>query len=358
MEFAPRSPLILTGAAGFIGSVLAARLAAAGRAVAAVDALGTDQRFQNLAGVPIADYCDRSEFLAALAAGRFGRPSAIVHLGACSDTTETDAAFLLRNNFEYTRSLATWCLEHGVRFVYASSAATYGSGDAGYSDDPALLPRLRPLNAYAFSKHAFDLWALAQGVLSGPGGITGLKYFNVYGPNEYHKGGMRSMVLKACEQIQSDGKVRLFQSHRSGYRDGEQTRDFLYVEDAVAITAWFLDHPEAAGIYNVGSGLARTWNDLAHAVFAAMQRSPQIDYIPMPESLRAGYQYHTCADLSRLRAAGCGLPLRSLEQGVDRYVRDFLRAPDRYYRARCFTTSGSASAATRRGPPETAPSSG
>jgi ADP-L-glycero-D-manno-heptose 6-epimerase len=251
---------------------------------------------------------------------------AILHLGACSDTTETNGDFLMRNNFAYTRTLAQWCLAHGVRFIYASSAATYGDGELGYDDDIALLPRLRPRNKYAYSKHAFDLWALEHGAFAGPGAITGLKYFNVFGPNEYHKGDMRSMVLKAYEQIQATGQVRLFKSHRPDFADGEQKRDFVYVDDAVALTAWFLDHPAAAGIFNVGAGVARTWNDLARAVFAAMGRPPQIEYVDMPEPIRTAYQYSTRADLNRLRAAGCHLPLRSLEDGVRDYVQNHLAA--------------------------------
>ncbi|MGH9475550.1 MAG: ADP-glyceromanno-heptose 6-epimerase [Terriglobales bacterium] len=326
--------LIVTGAAGFLGSVVAARLAAQGWTVTAVDVLGPDDRFRNLAGVPLAGYWDRDAFLPALAAGRIQPPpDAIAHLGACSSTTERDAGFLMRNNFAYTRELALWAMNHGVRFLYASSAATYGAGECGFDDALELLPRLRPANAYAFSKHMFDLWALQQGAFDGPTGITGLKYFNIYGPNEYHKGGMRSMVLQAFEQIQAGGKIRLFQSHRPEFADGEQQRDFLYVEDAVAITAWFLDHPGVSGIFNVGSGIQRTWNDLARAVFDAMEQPLAVEYFAIPPELRAAYQYSTCAQLTHLRGAGCTLPLRSLEEGVARYVRNFLLAPDRYFTA-------------------------
>ncbi|MGH9394478.1 MAG: ADP-glyceromanno-heptose 6-epimerase, partial [Terriglobales bacterium] len=290
-----------------------------------VDDLGSDRKFLNLAGRPCADVWATDAFQARINAdGGLPKLAVVVHLGACSSTIEADGGFLMRNNFAYTRTLAEWCLRHGVRFIYASSAATYGDGGLGYSDDPALLPRLRPLNKYAFSKHAFDLWALHQGAFQGPGAITGLKYFNVYGPNEGHKGDMRSMVLKAFEQIQATGRVRLFKSYRQGIADGEQTRDFLYVDDAVAATAWFLDHPEASGIFNLGSGVARTWNDLARAVFAALGREPQIEYIEMPEAIRPAYQYSTCADVTRLRAAGCSVPFRSLEDGVRDYVRHLL----------------------------------
>lgn len=324
--------MIVTGAAGFIGSVVAANLASRGWLVTAVDALGGDGRFRNLSGVPLAGYWDRDELLPALAAGRIRpAPEAILHLGACSSTLETDAGFLLRNNFAYSRDLAEWALAHGIHFVYASSAATYGNGESGFDDGLELLPLLRPVNAYAFSKHVFDLWAWQSGAFSGGGAITGLKYFNIYGPNEYHKAAMRSMVLKAFEQIQADGRLRLFKSYRPEFADGEQVRDFLYVEDAAAITAWFLDHPEATGIFNVGSGVARSWNALARAVFAALERPEAVEYIEMPPQLRLSYQYTTRAELARLRTAGCTLPPRSLEEGVACYVRRFLLAHNRYF---------------------------
>ncbi|HUX66475.1 MAG TPA: ADP-glyceromanno-heptose 6-epimerase [Terriglobales bacterium] len=325
--------LVITGGAGFIGSALAAHCAAAGARVAVVDALGADQRFRNLAGVALADYWDRDDFLVRIEAERALPPiAAIVHLGACSSTIEQDADFLMRNNFAYTRALAAWCLRHGVRFIYASSAATYGAGEAGHLDALEGLPRLRPLNKYAFSKHAFDLWALQRGAFAGPNAITGLKYFNVFGPNEYHKGEMRSMVLKAYEQVQSTGRVKLFKSYRPEFADGEQERDFIYVQDAVAITAWFLDHPGASGIFNLGSGKARCWNDLARAVFAALGREPQIEYVEMLEAIRPTYQYSTRAEMARLRAAGCDLPIRSLEDGVRDYVQHYLATPDPYLR--------------------------
>lgn len=328
---APAAPVLVTGGAGFIGSALVWHLTQQGTAVAVVDELGADERFRNLCGLPIADYWEKDDFAARLEAERPLPPfAAVVHLGACSSTTEPDGSYLMRNNFGFSRLLATWCLRHGVRLIYASSAATYGDGSLGFDDDVAGLPRLRPLNKYAFSKHAFDLWALRQGVLAGPEAITGLKFFNVYGPNEYHKGEMRSMVLKAYEQIQASGRVRLFQSHRTEYGDGEQKRDFLYVKDAAAITAWLLEHPQATGIYNVGSGTARTWNDLARAVFAAMGRPPEIEYIPMPEPLQAQYQYRTHAPLHRLRRAGWSGSVRSLEAGVEDYVRSYLQSADPY----------------------------
>lgn len=309
-----------------IGSACAAALMARGDRVSVVDVLGNDGRWKNLGSVPrLADYWHRDEFLTALEAGQVARPKAIVHLGACSATTERDADFLMRNNFGYTRALARWCLEHGVRFVYASSAATYGDGSAGFSDDPERLGRLRPLNPYGMSKHALDLWALEAGALQGEGAIAGLKYFNVYGPGEEHKGEMRSMARKAWEQIRATGRLRLFRSYRPEVADGAQQRDFVSLAEAVATTLWFVDHPEVGGIFNVGSGEARTWNELAGAVFAALGRAPAIEYIEMPEAMRGTYQYYTCADLTRLRAAGCAVRHGSLEEGVGEYMR-FLQA--------------------------------
>lgn len=318
--------IVLTGAAGLIGSALAQLLGHRSQSIGAVDACGSDHRLLHLAGLRLAEYWSREEFLARIQAGghRLPRIRAIVHLGACSSTTESDADFLMRNNFAYTRTLAEWCLDRGVRFIYASSAATYGMGEHGFHSDLQLLPRLRPRNEYALSKHAFDLWALHHGAFGSPNAITGLKYFNVFGPNEDHKGDMRSMVLKAYEQIQATGKVRLFKSYRPEFADGEQVRDFIYVHDAAAITAWFLDHPEATGIFNVGSGVARSWNDLSRAVFAALNQTPRVEYIEMPEAIRRAYQYSTCADISCLRAVGCDLRVRPLEEGVADYVQSYL----------------------------------
>lgn len=318
------APVIITGGAGFIGSALAAHLLERDRGpVAIVDEVGRDQRWRNLAGLAIGDYWDKSEFLARLEAGRpLPHPRALIHLGACSSTTETDADLLMRNNFAYSRSLALWALRHGVRFIYASSAATYGDGEQGYDDALSGLARLQPRNKYAFSKHAFDLWARCHGALDA---ITGLKYFNVFGPNEYHKGEMRSMALKAFEEIQASGRVRLFKSHRAGIPDGEQKRDFIYVADAVAMTAWLLDHPEATGLFNIGSGVARSWNDLVGAIFAALGRELRIEYVEMPPGLRAGYQYFTCARLDRWLQAGGPAPVWPLERAVRDYVQQYLQ---------------------------------
>ena len=249
----------------------------------------------------------------------------VFHLGACSSTTERDAAYLIRNNFEYTKKLAHWALAHDARFVYASSAATYGDGSAGMSDLENDLHVFRPLNMYGYSKHLFDLYAARHGFLDG---IVGLKYFNVFGPNEDHKGDMRSLVHKAYRQIVDTGKVSLFKSHRPDYRDGEQQRDFLYVKDAVNMTIELAETATAGGLFNVGSGEAHTWIELANAIFAALDRPPQIGFIDMPEALRDKYQYFTRADLTKLRGYCKNVPLTPLDESVADYVQNYL-APDR-----------------------------
>ncbi len=316
------SEIIVTGGAGFIGSNLVAALNARGHEdILVVDSLGKSDKWRNLVGLSFTEYVDKDRFREAVASGAQPPPKVLFHLGACSTTTEKDADYLADNNYRYTIELCRWALQHDTRFIYASSAATYGDGSLGYSDDPSLLPRLKPLNMYAMSKHMLDLWALRHGLLDR---IVGLKYFNVYGPGEYHKSDMRSVVIKAYEQIRDGGTVRLFKSYREDYADGEQLRDFLYVKDAVDVTIFFMDHTDKNGIFNVGSGRARTWNDLALAVFSAMQRKPSIEYIDMPPGLSAKYQYRTEADISRLRKAGYSREFISLEEGINDYITNYL----------------------------------
>ena len=306
--------IIVTGGAGFIGSNLIAALNARGeRDILLVDRLGDGPKWRNLVGLEFEDYLDKAELRERVRAGRLDAPAAVFHLGACSDTTEADAGYLMDNNTRYTRELCEWSLAAGARFIYASSAATYGDGSRGYDDDDGATPDLRPLNMYGLSKQLFDLWALRCGLFDR---IVGLKYFNVYGPGERHKGAMRSVVHKAFEQITAGGSLALFRSHRPEYRDGEQVRDFVFVDDAVAVTLHFWEHPEVAGLFNCGTGRARTWLDLARAVFAAMGREERIEFIDMPVELRGRYQYHTEAATAKLRAAGCAPPPTSLEDGV------------------------------------------
>jgi ADP-L-glycero-D-manno-heptose 6-epimerase len=336
-------PIIVTGAAGFIGRNVVAELNARGEdELILVDELGFSkpgeaEKWKNLVGLQYEEIISPEDFLGLLEQHAFADARAVIHLGACSATTEKDADFLLRNNYQYTRVLCNWAQEHGARFVYASSAATYGDGSAGYDDSDASTPTLRPLNMYGYSKQMFDLWALKHGLFgqSGNGGgeggnIVGLKYFNVYGPYEDHKGDMRSVVVKSFEQIQATGEVKLFKSYRPQYKDGEQMRDFIYVKDAVDVTLHFAlqDAGAPGGLFNCGTGKARTWLDLARAVFAAMGREPKIEFIEMPHQLQGKYQYFTEATTKKLRAAGYEQPFTSLEDGVRDYVQGYLEKRD------------------------------
>ena len=326
-------PIIVTGAAGFIGRNVVAELNARGEdEVVLVDELGTDEKWKNLVGLRYEDIVSPEDFLGLLEEGAYQDARAVIHLGACSATTEKDADYLLRNNYQYTRVLCNWAQAQGARFVYASSAATYGDGSAGYDDSDASTPTLKPLNMYGYSKHMFDLWALKQGLFEkGEGGnIVGLKYFNVYGPYEDYKGDMRSVVVKSFEQIQSVNEVKLFRSYRPEYKDGEQMRDFIYVKDAVDVTLHFAlqDAGAPGGLFNCGTGKARTWLDLVRAVFVAMGREPKIEFIDMPKVLQGKYQYFTEAKTEKLRAAGYQRPFTSLEDGVRDYVQSYLEKRD------------------------------
>jgi len=316
--------IIVTGGAGFIGSTLIAALNKRQITdILVVDELGTDQKWKNLLNLSFTDYVEKDDFLEMVIEDKLDSSiDAVFHLGACSDTTETNASYLIKNNYEYSKLLAQWATDADIRFIYASSAATYGDGSAGFSDDQEKIEILRPLNMYGYSKHLFDLWARRTGLLKK---IVGLKYFNVFGPNEYHKGDMRSFVIKAFEQITSTGKVRLFKSYKSEYADGEQSRDFIYVKDAVDMTLFFYENPQINGLFNIGSGKARTWNDLVKAVFAAMERKPNIEYIEMPEPIRNQYQYYTCADITNLRKAGYSKKTTSLEEAITDYVQNYLQ---------------------------------
>jgi ADP-L-glycero-D-manno-heptose 6-epimerase len=317
--------VLVTGGAGFIGSALVWALNRRGcDRIVVCDRLGTDERWRNLTPLRFADYVEADDLLPRLPGGALGKFDLVLHMGACSSTTETNASFLIRNNYEFTRDLATWALGQKTRFVYASSAATYGDGSAGMDDDDGGLDQLRPLNLYGYSKHLFDLHARRAGFLNR---MVGLKYFNVFGPNEGHKGDMRSLVHKSSGQVQTEGVIRLFKSYRSDFRDGEQKRDFLYVKDAVAMTLHLATSKRAGGLFNIGSGRARTWLDLARAVFVALNRKPKIEFIEMPEAIRDKYQYFTQANLVRLRAAGYTAPVTSLEDAVSDYVRNYL-VPD------------------------------
>ena len=314
--------VLVTGGAGFIGSALVWALNRRGcDNVVVCDILGSDEKWRNLAPLRFADYVEVDELLPRLQSGALGKFDLVLHMGACSATTEKDATYLIKNNYEFTRDLAAWSLANKARFVYASSAATYGDGSQGMEDNEAALDTLRPLNMYGYSKHLFDLHAKRAGILNR---ICGLKFFNVFGPNEDHKGDMRSLVHKSFAQVQGKGVIQLFESYRKEYRDGEQKRDFLYVKDCVAMTLHLAATPRANGLFNVGSGHARTWIDLSNAVFTALKKKPSIKFIAMPEAIRDKYQYFTQANLLRLRGAGYAAPVTSLENAVHDYVRKYL----------------------------------
>jgi len=320
--------IAVTGAAGFIGSNIVWKLNQAGRRdIIVVDVHPTDEGNANLKPLNYHRYLDKDAFLAWMVdPDNADQLETVYHMGACSSTTETDAAFLDENNFGYTRKLCLLCLEAGVRFINASSAATYGDGERGYDDDQSRLDDLKPLNLYAKSKQDFDLWARDEGLLER---IVCLKYFNVFGPNEWHKGDMRSMVCKGFQQIEAGGQVKLFKSDRPEFTDGGQQRDFVYVKDAVDMTIWFADKPGVNGIFNVGSGEAKDWNRLITAIFTAMDRQPDIQYIDMPEHLKGKYQYHTEACMTKIAAAGYDKPQTVLEDAVADYVQNHL-APNNH----------------------------
>ncbi len=317
-------PIIVTGAAGFIGRNVVELLNQQGHTdLILVDLLGGDEKWHNLLGLRFEDILSPDQFLESLEAGQFTEAASIIHLGACSSTTEKNADFLLQNNYRYTRTLCEWALRNNVRFVYASSAATYGDGSRGYSDADAITPTLRPLNMYGYSKQMFDLWALKHNLFKK---IVGLKYFNVFGPYEDHKGDMRSVVAKSYEQIRHQGSVELFKSYRPDYKDGEQKRDFVYVKDAAALTLHFAQPGTPGGLYNCGTGQARTWLELVHAVFAAMGVPAKIDFIEMPVRLQGKYQYFTEADTMKLRASGYAAEFTPLEAAVADYITSYYLA--------------------------------
>jgi len=322
------SRILITGGAGFIGSALVWELNRRGcENIVVCDRLSTDEKWKNLVPLKFADYIDGNDLLQAVqhAPAKLGRFDHVLHLGACSATTERDADYLMRNNYEFTKQLCQWSLANQTRFVYASSAATYGDGAHGMDDQMPDIHALRPLNMYGYSKHLFDLHAKREGWLPS---IVGLKYFNVYGPNEDHKADMRSLVHKACGQILATGKVQLFKSHRPDYKDGEQMRDFLYVKDAIRMTLHLAETPSAGGLFNLGSGKAHTWVELATAIFTALGKQPNIEFIDMPEHLQSKYQYYTCADIAKLRASGFTQEITALTEAVRDYVQGYF-VPDK-----------------------------
>jgi len=315
--------IVVTGGAGFIGSAIVWKLNKLGYdKIIIVDELGKDEKWKNLNGLKYSEFYHKDDFMELILQRSLSfKATSIIHLGACSSTTEQDANFLMNNNYHYSQELARYCLENGVRFIYASSAATYGNGFNGYNDDENSLGELRPMNMYGYSKHLFDTWIKRNSLADK---VVGLKYFNVYGPNEYHKGEMRSVVHKAFEQVRDTGKVRLFKSYKSEFKDGEQKRDFIYIKDAVDMTLYFLDHPDKNGIFNVGTGHAQTWVELVKALFDAVGKPVNIEFIDMPDEIREKYQYFTEANMKKLRNAGYDKNILNVRDGVTDYVKNYL----------------------------------
>jgi ADP-L-glycero-D-manno-heptose 6-epimerase len=324
--------LLVTGGAGFIGSNVVAALNEAGRAdVAVCDLLGSDGKWRNLAKRQLADIIPPAE-LADWLKGR--RLDAVIHLGAISETTATDGDLVLETNFRFSLRLLDWCTQNATPFIYASSAATYGDGAQGFSDEPgsAALKTLRPMNLYGWSKHLFDM-AIAERAARGhklPPQWAGLKFFNVFGPNEYHKGAMMSVLARRFDDIKAGRAVRLFKSHRDGIADGDQRRDFIYVDDVVRVVMWLLATPQVTGLFNVGTGKARSFKDLMLSAYGALGLEPNIQYVDMPEQIRDSYQYFTQARVDRLRSAGYNGGFTALEDAVAAYVSHYLDRADRF----------------------------
>lgn len=325
--------ILITGGTGFIGSYLAAALDRRGERVAVCDWLGTEDKWRNIAKRDLENVV-APEKLFDFLNDYAGDIEIIYHMGAISATTERDADAIAENNFRLSRALWLWCKNNGVRLVYASSAATYGDGKAGFKDEESIesLAKYQPLNAYGWSKHLFDRWVAQQKGRGdrGPAQCVGMKFFNVYGPNEYHKGGMRSVAHQIFPFAMRGETFQLFKSHHPDYEDGGQLRDFVWIGDCVNVMLWLLDHPKVNGLFNMGSGQARSFADMARAVYAAAGTEPKISYRDMPEELRGKYQYFTQADMNKLRAAGYTAPFTPLEEGIRQYVQDFLMKPDPY----------------------------
>jgi ADP-L-glycero-D-manno-heptose 6-epimerase len=325
--------IVVTGGAGFIGSNIVNALAHQGNDVVVVDWMAPGEKWRNIAKADIRDIIPPEELFAFLAGAR-NEVEAVIHMGAISSTTEPDIDLILKSNYKLSRQLWSWCTDHRSRFIYASSAATYGDGRAGFDDEESVegLARLRPLNAYGWSKHLFDRF-VAREVARGsatPKQWAGLKFFNVYGPNEYHKGAMKSVVAQMFPKASAGEAVTLFKSHNPQYADGGQMRDFIYVKDCVDVVAWLLEHGNVRGLFNLGTGKARTFLDLTKAVFAALNRRPLLNFVDTPEAIREKYQYYTQARMERLRTAGYTTAFTPLEDGVAEYVQRYLGGIDPY----------------------------
>ncbi len=322
-----QSQIVITGAAGFIGSCLAGFLNSQGYTnLILVDDFSSADKEANLTGKDFSLKIEREDFFTWLQQDTIAIEF-IFHIGARTDTTEFDYSIHEHLNVEYSKNIWNYCVENNVPLVYASSAATYGMGELGFQDSHEIIEDLKPLNPYGISKNEFDKWAVKQQKY--PPAWAGLKFFNVYGPNEYHKGRMASVIFHSYNQIMKNGFVKLFKSHKEGFKNGEQLRDFVYVKDVLKVCFWFMEHCIKQGgfqfgIYNLGTGVARSFNDLVKATYAGIDREPEIRYIDMPEDIRETYQYYTQADMQKLRSAGYSQKFYSLEEGVDNYVRNYL----------------------------------
>lgn len=318
---------IITGGAGFIGSAICWRLNTLGNHdILIVDEDINGTKKNNLEGLDFVDFIDKDSFLKKVTSGAINyKVDSVYHMGACSSTTESNMEYLIENNVEYSKHLGKWCLSNNAKYIYASSGATYGAGELGFSDDVEMIPKLKPLNKYGLSKQMFDMWVLENNLHNK---FAGLKYFNVFGPNENHKGDMRSMVNKSFHRIIETGKLKLFKSLNPDYKDGEQKRDFIYVKDAVEMTLFFDPFNQAGkdctGIYNLGSGVANTWLTLANSIFKALGKEPVIEFIDMPDNLKNQYQYYTKAEMTKLDNAGHKKECMPIEESVRDYVQNYL----------------------------------
>ncbi len=310
--------IILTGGAGFIGSCFLWKLNQEGiDDIIIVDDLGKSKKWKNLIDKKFKDYIQKDDFLKLIEHNKFKNVEYIIHMGACSSTILNDAAYYIKNNYKYSKILATWAFNKNVSFMYASSAATYGDGRFGFSDDKEITYKLQPLNLYGYSKHLFDLWILSNNFENR---VIGFKFFNVFGPNEYHKGEMKSVICKKFSEVKNEGCMKLFKSYHDDYNDGEQKRDFIYIKDVIEIMYWFFKRPNKTGIFNLGTGQAHSWNELAHAMFKSLNKELNIIYIDMPNKLKDKYQYFTQADISKLKRTGCDYEFMQLEDAVKDYI--------------------------------------
>jgi len=321
--------IIITGGAGFIGSVLSQHVSRQGvKDLFVVDKLNKPCKKKNMSGMSIKEFIDRDVFLERLESGSFGKVDVVIHMGACTDTTEANMDYLLKQNYEYSKRLCSWCLNNGTRFIYASSASVYGDGKNSFSDGDELTSRLKPLNKYGLSKLMFDQWLIENNYVNS---VAGLRFFNVFGPNEYHKGNMSSIIYRSFPAAKKDSVVRLFKSYMKGIKDGDQRRDFIYVKDVVKVVDLFMQNKNINGIFNVGTGKARSFNELGAALLTSLNKKVRIEYFDMPDEIKPNYQYFTEADMTKLRSVGYKHEFTSLENAITDYVQNYLIKPNQYY---------------------------